>query len=433
MASITQLKNGLKRIDFYDGKGDRKSIRIGKMSVRDAEKIQGKIAELNAAAINGTTIEPELAKWLADRPAKLYGKLVKVGLAKPREESVTVSTTLGPFLADFIAKHSDVKETTTTVYGRWQKKLNEFFGENKPIEQINVAEAKDFKRWLKTDKKLAKNTIARGCGVASQFFEDAWERELIPKNPFKKLPEQVTGNKSREFFLEDADAKRVLAAAKNPFYAAIFALARYGGLRTPSEPYGLRWEDIYWERNRFLVRSPKTEQHEGKAERKVPLFPELRPYLEALYDAIVIETGKAPDPKAYVIARCRSSNPATNMKKIIRRAGLTPWPKLFQNLRSTRETELVQEGHPLHVVCDWIGNSALIAKRHYLQVTDADFAKAAGEKAQRKAQLSGASGDDTARHGVTQNSEFPEEHAKTLCSACDQMGGTGLEPVTSWV
>ena len=37
------------------------------------------------------------------------------------------------------------------------------------------------------------------------------------------------------------------------------------------------------------------------------------------------------------------------MHRIIRRAGLTPWPKPFQNLRSTRETELA-ETYPLHVV-----------------------------------------------------------------------------------
>jgi hypothetical protein len=31
------------------------------------------------------------------------------------------------------------------------------------------------------------------------------------------------------------------------------------------------------------------------------------------------------------------------MERIIKRAGLKPWPKLFQNLRSTRETELAED------------------------------------------------------------------------------------------
>jgi len=51
------------------------------------------------------------------------------------------------------------------------------------------------------------------------------------------------------------------------------------------------------------------------------------------------------------------------------------WPKLFHNLRASRETELAAE-HPIHVVCAWIGNSQQIAAKHYLQVTDADFEKA---------------------------------------------------------
>lgn len=39
--------------------------------------------------------------------------------------------------------------------------------------------------------------------------------------------------------------------------------------------------------------------------------------------------------------------------RIIAKAGLTPWPKLFQNLRITRETELA-ETNPLHVAFQFI-------------------------------------------------------------------------------
>ncbi len=63
--------------------------------------------------------------------------------------------------------------------------------------------------------------------------------------------------------------------------------------------------------------------------------------------------------------------------KAIRRAGLEPWPKLFHNLRATRETELAAD-FPLHIVCKWIGNSIQVATRHYLQVRDEDFERAAG-------------------------------------------------------
>jgi hypothetical protein len=62
--------------------------------------------------------------------------------------------------------------------------------------------------------------------------------------------------------------------------------------------------------------------------------------------------------------------------RIIRWAGLTPWPKLFHNLRASWRTELA-ETFPIHVVCAWVDNAARIAAKHYLQVTDGDFERAA--------------------------------------------------------
>src|SRR5262245_36005293 len=125
------------------------------------------------------------------------------------------------------------------------------------------------------------------------------------------------------------------------------------------------------ERNRMTIRSPKTEHHAGKETRVIPLFPELRPYLEAAFDLAAERT-----EHVITIGRGGDNNFRTRLLKIIRRAGLTPWPKLFQNLRSTRETELC-EAYPLHVVTAWLGNSQPVAVKHYLQVTDDHFNRAA--------------------------------------------------------
>ncbi len=150
----------------------------------------------------------------------------------------------------------------------------------------------------------------------------------------------------------------------------IFALARFGGLRCPSEVLALTWDDVNWERNRIRVPSPKTEHNEGGGSRIIPLFPELRPHLLEGFE-------EAEPGTQYVITRCRDSgtNLRTQMHRIIRRAGLEPWPKTFQNLRSTRETELAEQ-FPMHVVCKWIGNSQPVAAQHYLQLTDEHFERA---------------------------------------------------------
>jgi len=118
------------------------------------------------------------------------------------------------------------------------------------------------------------------------------------------------------------------------------------------------------------VTSPKTAHHPGGESRLIPLFPELQPYLEAAF-------GEAEPGTEYVITRYRDKNAnlRTQLLRIIRRAGVQPWPKLFHNLRASRETELTDE-HPIHVVCAWIGNSQQIAAKHYLQVTEEHFRRA---------------------------------------------------------
>ena len=63
------------------------------------------------------------------------------------------------------------------------------------------------------------------------------------------------------------------------------------------------------------------------------------------------------------------------MSKLIRLSGLTVWPKLFQNIRSSRQTEL-EERFPRKTVCEWMGNSETVADQHYLQVLDEHFDRA---------------------------------------------------------
>ena len=175
------------------------------------------------------------------------------------------------------------------------------------------------------------------------------------------------------------EAGKVLDECPDTVWRLIFALSRYGGLRCPSEHLNLRWVDVDWARNKINVQSPKTEHHAGGESRMIPLFPELRPYLEEAFE--LAEPGTE-----YVINRYRDTNAnlRTQMIRIIKRAGLDPWPKLFQNLRSTRETELT-DTYPIHVVCAWIGNSQPVAVKHYLQVTDEHFEKAVQNPVQQPA------------------------------------------------
>ena len=125
--------------------------------------------------------------------------------------------------------------------------------------------------------------------------------------------------------------------------------------------------------------------------------------------------------------RDTNSNLRTQLNRIIRRAGLEPWPKLFQNLRSTRETELAEQ-FPIHVVCDWIGNSKAVALKNYLQVTDGHFEKAT----QNPTQTVHDTGD-LERQRFGKSSRMSEEtHNGNSCQPLPivKVGRAGLEPAT---
>jgi hypothetical protein len=71
--------------------------------------------------------------------------------------------------------------------------------------------------------------------------------------------------------------------------------------------------------------------------------------------------------------------------RILAKAKVTPWPRLFHNMRGSRETDLL-ERFPIHVVCAWLGNSEKVALKHYLKVTP--------EHLERATSTGGATGGD---------------------------------------
>ena len=159
-------------------------------------------------------------------------------------------------------------------------------------------------------------------------------------------------------------------AMPNVQWRFIFGLARYAGIGVPSELLPLKWYDINWERGTVLITSPKTEHHDGRQSLLIPLFPELREILLEAFE-------QAPEGAECVLADRKATrvNLRTQFSRNLNRAGIPVWPKLFQNLRATRETEPV-ERFLIHVVCDWIGNSPAVADRHYLQTHSEYFRKA---------------------------------------------------------
>lgn len=444
MASVVKDPNGKKRVLFVDANGSRKTIRLGKTSLKQANAFKVKLEALIVARFSGS-MDDETARWIAKLKDDMHEKLAAVGLVAPRNPTPEQQApTAGQLVTRHIKRRPDVKPITR---GKWQNagnKMSAFF-KDQPIGEITVQQAKDYRIYLRSTLGLEENTVRRLIGLARQFFNDAIDAEIITKNPFrgKGQPVTIRANKSRFFFVTQGMAQRVLEECPNPQWRLIFGLGRWGGLRCPSEILRLKWQDVDFEHKQFTVRASKTEHHEDAGIRTVPMFPELRPLFQDAFDQ-----AKEGDVFCITQYRDKSVNLRTQLTKFIKRAGLEPWPKLFQNLRSTRETELFKMTNGnIKAVCSWIGNSPQVALKHYAQVTEEDLKEAA------KMSLLGDPGGaahNAAQHPAASGSREPQadseanlgEHPEGLCFQQDagqyypvqpsqdhsKMPGTGVEP-----
>ena len=422
MASLSKLADGRFRVEFYDADGRRKCVSLGTVSDRYAERFRDKITALAQVSRYGATPAENVARWLAGLNDRDHKKLVKAGLVSPREAPEAPETqpeALGEFLDQFITKKASVKQATRTFYGHTVRNLKELFGKEKLLSDITQGDADDFREYLTS--KYAEATANRRCGSAKTIFRSATRHRLIAVNPFDGMKTTVRGNLSKRRMIDRDVTDRILAVCPNAEWRLIVSLARYGGMRIPSEAFMLRWSDIDWTRERIRFRVPKTEHQPGHEEREIPIFPELvEPLLDAQEQAErgseFVITKLRPKTLRDDAGNFRSTSLSTRFKQIIRLAGLEPWPKPFVNLRASRDTEL-RESFPGHVVEAWIGHGDRIAKEHYLMVTDDHYRRASENRsgtARNQARIASQSKNENDDSPAKCNKKRP--HAKT----CDR-------------
>ncbi len=100
---------------------------------------------------------------------------------------------------------------------------------------------------------MGENTVRKHTQIAGQFFRKAVKQKLIDHDPFAGLPSTVQANKTRYYYVEQATIDAVIAKCADTEWKLIFALARFGGLRCPSEILELKWTDIDWAEEEMIV------------------------------------------------------------------------------------------------------------------------------------------------------------------------------------
>jgi hypothetical protein len=261
MASLSRDPNGNYTVQVVGGDGKRRSIRLGKVNKKTAAEVKLKVEHLNSLSVTKLPMDTETAQWVAGIGDELASKLAAVGLIPPRR-----SRGLRQFLDEYIAGRTSeghTKPATLITIRRVADDLAAVLGAATDVRSVSVQDAVRFKQFYQ-DKGLAPATTYRRLKMAKMLFNHAMKLKLVGENPFADVKGKNTNPAERRHYVSEADTLKLLEAA-SPTWRTVIALARFGGLRCPSEVLSLRWENVDFVSGRMTVSSPKTEHLEGRA------------------------------------------------------------------------------------------------------------------------------------------------------------------------
>ena len=324
--------------------------------------------------------------------------------------------------------------------------LVRFFGHDRDISTIVHEDAHQFRKSLdarrikktKANPKgepLAENSKRKHMDCAKVFFNGAKRRGLVTVNPFEHQVSSTRPNRARDYFLTRDDTERIIAVCPDAEWRLLVSLRRYAGLRK-MEIFQLTWGDVLWNKGKMRVQITKTKHHEGKDIRYVPLR-DIRQYLQETFQAQLSDGASSLPAEPTIISRFSESNSNLDkpFKTILHLAGLVPWPKVFQNLRASCETEWLNEGHLAHVVAAWIGHSVKVQRESYAQITDGHFERFSNHPGQTQKSGTPGAGNDGKRQEIVVPPSVPllakhEKTPKTLGFSGFEVAAAGLEPAT---
>jgi len=221
---------------------------------------------------------------------------------------------------------------------------------------------------LKSD--LSESTWTKSLSDTKQVFNWGIKQQLIRNNPVADLRGGRKSNPNRMIYVTKEDIGDVLDIATGD-WKLIFGLARFAGLRVPSEFVRLRWENVDFAKNILKVYAQKTRKP-----RLVPIFAPLDAIIRDAFESLPDRTPKRQHLIQAENRRQPESNLRTEAMKLIDRAGVDVWEKLFQNLRMSCATDLLNAGYPVTKVADWLGHSVAVLLEHYKGTTGREIQEA---------------------------------------------------------
>lgn len=344
--------------------GERYVVWIGTLSVRQQREYERHAQSLLDSFKVGASPEPESIRWFDTVPERIRDKFVAWGMLPPVQRRVIKpeQRTVEGWTRLFIDELTSTWRTKNN-YEQARTWLLKSVDGSRDVSSITQG---DMKRWQTSMTPLALSTRNKHVKRIKTIFAGAVEDGIISSSPAKCLKEERSLkriDRSRQQFVDAETSKSVLEKLPGVAWKLIFALMRFQGLRR-HEVFAIDWVNIDLSSRELTI---PAETKTGW--RSMPIFPEILDLLVTIPQQS--RTGK-------VVQWSRSQESVTQLLKrhvetILGEGNC--WPKVCQQLRSTRRTELDAEFEP-YVVNEWLGHDSRTAERHYQQVTPAHLQRA---------------------------------------------------------
>jgi integrase len=358
------------RIEFRYG-GHRFGFSLGACGASWAHEFKAQLERLLVAKGLNRAPSPDTAEWLERLPNREFAKLSACGLVDVSHRALT----LGAHIAQMLKDHP-ISTGGEAARKQAHESLKLHFGADRQIRTITEADAK---AWWGTIIAPAEGT--RALAIATRYkrlkdckavFNAAVRYGKIVKSPFTNI--RASGsqvNPRRQHYITHESLDKFLTSeAISLELKSLLALARFAGLRCPSEAINLRWADIDFAENKMFVPNAKLGCGGCKDPwRVVPMRGRLKTVLGELFAAT-----PAGEELVFGGVRARiAKSPWHWLKRAFKLLEVTPWEKPWQNLRASYVTELRQNGLSAVQIAKWSGHSVKVANQHYVLEIESDF------------------------------------------------------------
>tara|TARA_Y100000361_G_scaffold62810_1_gene55238 strand:- start:132 stop:1256 length:1125 start_codon:yes stop_codon:yes gene_type:complete len=358
--SLVKPKKGIGYEVRWMRQGKRQTIYLKGAKRSVAEKFDRKMKELLDCERHGVHLPGSLVGWLQSLDKPIHDRLVELGLAEERVEKRPIPRLLEAQQAylDAHTQAESTKEQLEICFRLFSEFLKVRRKPNPLVTKVTKEDARAFRTYRKK-RKIAESTVRKNCSRNSQLFVQLLEDEIVDHNPFATVKKSAVTTAAKKLqFVEQKAVLSLIDEVEIPELKIVLALCRFGGLRR-HECALLRWRDIDFEAGKMTVRSNKTPPI-----RTTPLFKILKPILE--------EYKRDDHKKVQAKWDCDSNGPDSALRFFCKKKKLAIWPRPFQNLRASRETELLDR-YSVADVCSWIGNSPQVAMKHYAMARNENF------------------------------------------------------------